>query len=136
MASIILFNGALTSSFAPSLPATIVNDTITLAFRVTTPGNVVVSWYPEFLFSDQSPSGSSPPWAREVAEEDIGNGDVRMPFTIRRFTKQGSDAKLDAGTYLFSVQLKRSAFLYRLQLAGNGVQMTVTAGLGEIPVAP
>lgn len=129
-----LFNGPLTASFQPTAALTIVNKQVVLDFDLVIPGPAPVSvqWYPEFAEGDLSPSDPNARWYREVAEEDIGNGDVRMPIAIRRFTTQGADAALPAGSYRFSVQLKRTHMFVRLQIQGLGCQATVRAPFGDL----
>ena len=129
---IYIFRGPLTGAFQPSLPIMIPADRVVLDFDLTIGGQVPVSvqWYPEFAEGDVAPSATNARWFREVAEEDIGNGDVRMPIVIRRFTTQGGDAPLPPGSYRFTVQLKRTHMFCRIQILGAGCTAIVTAPLG------
>jgi hypothetical protein len=114
------------------LPIVILDDTIILDFAITIPiGTVRVLWYLEFTCDN--PFDLNAIWFREVAEEDIGNGDVRMPYAIRRFSTYGADADLPAGTYRFDVQLKRVHDFCRIQLSGNGASAKVSAPINETP---
>jgi len=135
MSSIIL-NTTLGASFQPSLPVLIPVEKVVLDFKITIPGrdSIRVQWYPEF--SEDSPTDPNVEWYREVAEEDIGNGDVRMPIAIRRFSTEGADADLPPGTYFLSVQFKRSHKICRIQMAGAGAAVVVKTVFGDIPTAP
>lgn len=130
----IIWNGPLSASFQPSLPITISADKLVLDFDITVGGRtpLTVQWYPEFAEGDVAPSSGAARWYREVAEEDIGNGDVRMPLSIRRFTTNGTDAGLPPGTYRVSVQLKRTHMFARIQIQGDGCTVTVRAPLSEL----
>jgi len=134
--SAIILNAPLTTSFQPSLPIVIAGERITFHFKLVVGGQtpVRVSWYLEF--SEDNPILPTAEWYREVAEEDIGNGDVRMPISVRRFSMQGSDADLTPGTYFFSVQLHRAGKMCRIQMAGEGCSAVVRSVFGDIPTAP
>jgi hypothetical protein len=134
MAPLILFNYMpLTANFQPSSSILIKSDTVVLDFDliVPGPGTAKVEWYPEFTF--ENPLDASTVWYRESAEEDIGNGDVRMPFSIRRFSTNGADADLPAGTYHVDVQFKRIHAFCRVQIRGLGCTARIRAPFGEQP---
>ena len=132
----ILFNAPLTAAFQPSLPILIPGEKVVLDFKlvIVSAGLVRVQWYPEF--TSDNPGDPNAEWYRETAEEDLGNGDVRMPSSIRRFSTEGVDADLPSGTYFFDTQFKRSHKFCRIQLLGLGCTAKVLAVFGEIPIAP
>jgi hypothetical protein len=119
--SLQLFNGALTNAFQPSSPSAVRNDTIVVDFAlaianvVTPPGTAAsIEWY--FEFTELDPNAAGATWAREVAEEDVGQGDVRMSFVVRRFAAQAAETDLPPGTYRVSTQFKRAHAFYRVQI--------------------
>jgi hypothetical protein len=132
----IIFNAPLTASFQPSLPILIPCEKVVLDFKLVIGGrsSVNVQWYPEF--TSDNPASPLAEWYRETAEEDIGNGDVRMPWSIRRFSTQGGDAALPPGTYYLDTQFKRTHKFCRIKILGLGCVATVLAVFGEIPQAP
>jgi hypothetical protein len=132
----IILNSPLGIAFQPSRPILITCERVVLDFRIVIAGPAPVSvlWYPEYTVDN--PYATATEWFREVAEEDIGNGDVRMPFTIRRFSTEGADAALPAGTHRFAVQLKRIHDIARIQMAGVGAQVLVYSVFGQVPPAP
>jgi hypothetical protein len=132
----IIFDAPLTANFRPSLAILIPCEQVVLDFKLVinsrTP--VQVQWYPEF--TSDNPANLLAEWYRETAEEDISNGDVRMPPSIRRFSTNGGDADLPTGTYLFDTQFKRTHKFCRIQILGLGCMARVLAVFGEIPQAP
>lgn len=130
----IIFNGPLIANFRASQPIVISAEQVVLDFEIVVGrAPVSVQWYPEYC--SEYPYDTATRWFRETAEEDIGNGDVRMPFTIRRFTVQGADNPLPTGTYRFTVQLKRAHMFCRIQIAGVGATALVYSTLNDIPIA-
>jgi len=130
-----IFSGPLTNVFVPTQPFVIVADCAVLDFQLTIPANTVqVQWYPEF--TSGNPLAASTLWYRETAEEDLGNGDVRMPPSVRRFSTYGADADLPTGVYRFSVQLIKKHNFCRLQILGNTASAVISIPFGEIPSAP
>ena len=123
----------LTANFQPTGSILIKGDVVVLDFDILVPGlgAARVSWYPEFTF--ENPLDASTLWYCETAEEDIGNGDVRMPPSIRRFSTNGADADLPTGTYHFDVQFKRIHAFCRVQIRGLGSTVRVRAPFGEQP---
>jgi hypothetical protein len=136
MPSTLILNAPLTAVPQPSQPLLILATEVVLDFDLfiadRTP--VRVLWYPEY--TKDNPRDPNTIWFRELAEEDIGNGDIRMPYTQRRFSTQGADADLPAGHYFFDVQLKRTHAFARIQIWGLGCTAKVWAPFGEIPNAP
>ena len=132
----VIFNGPLSGAFQPSLAILIPGEKVVLDFAlvISTQAPLRVQWYPEF--TSDNPADPNAVWYRETAEEDIGNGDVRMPPSIRRFSTQGGDNDLPAGTYHFDTQFRRSHKFCRIQILGLGCTATVLSVFGEIPVAP
>ncbi len=128
----IIFNAALTAAYQASEPIAIADDTIILDFEIVIAvGTVRVLWYLEF--TSDNPFSASAKWFREVSEEDIGNGDVRMPYAIRRFSTYGADADLGVGTHYLDVQLKRVHNFCRIKILGNGASAKVIAPVNEKP---
>ncbi len=123
----------LTVAFQATQPLIIDDKELSLNFDFTVPaGDPRVEFYPEY--TDDNPFLAPARWRREVSEELIGNGDVRMSLVIRRFATNGADANLPAGAYNLNVQLRRAGQFVRLQLRGDGVTMTVSAPFGAIPI--
>lgn len=106
-----LFNAALGAAFIPSSALLISGTKVALDFQLTVTTLAQIEWYPEFA----SDAPATAIWHREVAEEDIGNGDVRMPKAIRRFTEFGGTL-LASGTHNLSVQLERTHQIFRIQM--------------------
>lgn len=129
---VLLINQTLGAAFAPSAPLQISGEAVVLDFTITVPAGpgVNVEWYPEYT-SENPATGN---YFREVSEEDVGKGDVRMSGVIRRFTQFNSDAALAAGTYRFNVQLRRQHAFVRLQLRGASAVVQVFAPYGEAPL--
>jgi hypothetical protein len=128
----VLFDAALTASFQASAPVTVSEDIAIFDFTITIAvGTVRVQWYLEY--TSDNPYSPTAIWYRETAEEDIGNGDVRMPSAIRRFSTFGADADLGVGTYYFDVQLKRVHDFCRIRIAGNGAYAKVVAPVNSKP---
>ena len=129
----LLFNGPLTANFQSSQPLLIEGDRVVLDFvlNIPGPGPVSVQWYPEF--TKLNPYDLATPWFRETAEEDLGNGDVRMPLSIRRFSTQGADASLPAGVYYLDAEFRRIHMFCRIRILGLGCTAQVFAPFGEIP---
>ena len=116
-----LFNGALTNAFQPSIPIEVQGDCVVLDFLLSIANTITppatgasIEWYPEFTWTDPNAVGTQ--WYRETAEEDIGNGDVRMALSVRRFSTQGADTPLPPGTHACDVQLKREHAFVRVQI--------------------
>lgn len=137
MSAILLNNALLVAGYTPSQPVLISGRRVVLDFTLVTPGGIAITWYPEYTDGIDANGVALPLaswlWSREVAEEDTGNGDVRMPLAVRRFTTFGADGLLAAGTYRLNVQLQRTHALYRVQIAGAGVTATVSTPFGKIP---
>jgi len=137
--SAVLFNGLLTANFQSSQPLLVSDQAVVLDFLLNIPaGGVKVEWYPEYTkgldSNDQPLPMASWVWYRETAEEDIGNGDVRMNEVIRRFSPNGSDAVLPVGVHAVDVQLRREHAFVRIQIRGNGATAQVSTPFGKIPV--
>lgn len=136
-----IFLGALTGIFQPSAAVLTTDEKIILDFELVTHGllPVRVQWYPEFTW--RNPTDPSTNWLQGTAEEDLGNGNIRMPSTVRRFSTNGADVGLPPGTHQFDVQLHRTHCFYRIQLCcsgvffGSGCLATVRALSGIVPIA-
>ena len=127
-----IFDAALTAAFQSSQPVVVSNDIVILDFTIVIAvGTVRVQWYLEF--TSDNPFDPNAAWFREVSEEDIGNGDVRMPVAIRRFSTFGADADLGVGTHRFDVQLKRVHNFCRIKILGNGATAKVIAPVNALP---
>lgn len=127
-----IFNAPLTANFQASDPLQVVDDTIILDFAIVIAvGTVRVQWYLEF--TSDNPFDPNTVWFREVAEEDIGNGDVRMPYAVRRFSTFNVDGDLPVGTHLLDVQISRVHDFCRIRIAGNGATAKVIAPVNEKP---
>ncbi len=116
-----LFDGPLTNAFQATPPTEVKGRRIVLDFLLTIANTVTppltgasIEWYPEFTWTDPNAAGTQ--WYRETAEEDIGNGDVRMPASVRRFSVQGADGVLPEGIHARDVQLEREHAFVRLQI--------------------
>jgi hypothetical protein len=128
----VIFNAALTGAFQASDPVMVSDEIVILDFEITIAmGTVRVQWYLEF--TADNPFDVNAVWFREVSEEDIGNGDVRMATAIRRFSTFGADADLGVGTYRFDVQLKRVHDFCRIKILGNGAYAKVTTPVNQRP---
>jgi len=119
--ALVIFNAPLTNAFQASSPSAVRGDTVVVDFALTVantispPGTAAsIEWYFEFVDSDPNAAGA--PWAREVAEEDLGQGDVRMSAVVRRFAANAAAANLAPGTYRYSTQFKRVHAFYHLQI--------------------
>ena len=133
--AVTLFNSMLGANFVPTLPLLIAGEKVVLDFQlIVTAATAKIEWYPEF--TSDNPFAVTTIWYRETAEEDIGNGDVRMPISIRRFSNQGADTNLATGTYYLDAQFRRSHNFTRIQIRGTGSVAVVIAPFGEIPSAP
>jgi hypothetical protein len=135
--SAIILDQTLTAAFTPSKPILIAGEKVVLDFRLVIPGPgpLSVQWYPEFTEGNPfDPTNLE--WFREVAEEDIGNGNVRMSLVIRRFTINGADTALPAGTHRIDCEFKRTHKFFRIQMLGLGCVARVIVPFGEIPSAP
>jgi hypothetical protein len=139
-----IFNAALTNAFQASDPFTITGEAIVLDMllsvaNIAVPGTAArIEWY--FEFASDDPNATTTNWYREVAEEDIGNGDVRMSTVIRRFATNASDAPLPEATYRFDMQFARRHNFCRIQirvLAGgaDNCRATVLSVLGSQPLS-
>ncbi len=122
----ILFNGPITASFAPTKAFAIQAREFTVDFViVASSGPSTVQCYCEFA---EAPAG---PWFREIAQEDAGAGVVLMPEVVRTFAVSGG-SNLPDGTYNLDAQFIRRHKLVRLQLAvpTGAATMKVTAPFG------
>lgn len=135
-APIVIFQGPLTANFQPSAAVLIESEKVVLDFELVIPGAnpVQVQWYPEYAWG--SPADPATRWFRETAEEDIGNGDVRMPPSIRRFSTYGADGDLPTGIYRLDVELRRTHKFCRIQLLGLDCVATVYSLFGGLPMTP
>jgi hypothetical protein len=93
------------------------------------------------LVESQDPNWVGALWFREVAEEDIGNGDVRQSKVVRRFAEEGSDAPLAVGSHFLNLQFARKEGFARLQVrvaagGANACTLMVSAVFGTIPLSP
>jgi hypothetical protein len=132
-----IFSGALATGFQPSSPILIEGEKITLDFKIAIIGSATrrVQWY--FEFAEGNPYDASTLWFPETAEENVGNGDVRMPIAIRRFSSNSTDADLSPGTHYRSAQFQRRHKFARLQLAGTAdCAVTVWSVFGGPPFTP
>jgi hypothetical protein len=138
---IVLLNQQLGANFVASQPLQLVGDTLVLDMAVVVPAGpgVKVEFYLEYADGLDRVTGQAAPitnwiWSRECAEEDIGDGDVRMALVIRRFTPFGADAVLPAGTYNVSMQFRRTHGYARVQARGDTASLQVYAPYGDLPV--
>lgn len=139
-----IFNAALTNAFQASDPfimtgEAIVLDTLLTVANIAVPGTAArIEWY--FEFGSDDPNATTTSWYREVAEEDIGNGDVRMSTVVRRFAINAADAPLPEGTYRFDTQFNRRHNFCRVQirvLAGgaDNCRAMILSVLGSAPLS-
>jgi hypothetical protein len=140
-----IFNGSLTNAFQATAPIGVAGENVvfdwflTVTNTLTPPGTAAqIEWYPEFTSADPNAAGTR--WFRETAEEDIGNGEVRMPKTVRRFTENGDDLPLAEGTHALDTQFARKHNFCRLQVrvAAGGAdtcQAEILAVLGVQPLS-
>ena len=140
-----IFNGKLTTSFQPTQAYMLVGETAVFDFdlvvaNIAVPGTPArVEWYAEYTSAD--PNAVATKWYRELAEEDIGNGDVRMPVVVRRFSTNGGDAPLSEGTYAFDAQFTRKHNFVRLQVrvapaGADNCTLRVNVPFGTAPLSP
>lgn len=118
MSVTLLSSTPLTTSFQPSAALLVSGETVVLDFTVVVANTGAallgrIEWYLEFTSGD--PLSSTTRWFREVAEEDAGDGDVKMPKVIRRFTEQGG-TNLAVGNHYFNVQFVRKHLFVRVQI--------------------
>jgi hypothetical protein len=133
-----IFNGLLTAAFQASQPILVATNKVVLDFLLTIPAGpgVSVEWYLEFT-DGLDANGQALPipswvWHRETAEEDIGNGDVRMSVVVRRFSPNAADAVLPAGSYALDTQFSRAHAFARIQIRGNTVTARVSTPFGKL----
>jgi hypothetical protein len=142
--SITLFNGLLTNAFQPTQGFLLAGENIVLdmtAVVASVPPAATrarIQFYLEY--TTQDPNAATTPWFREVAEEDVGNGDVRMSKVVRRFAEYGSDADLAVGTHRLNMQFTRKEGFARLQVAvttpsANACTLKVEAVFGTTPLS-
>jgi hypothetical protein len=139
-----LFNGKLTAAFQPTKPVMVAGETIVLDFLATianlvtppaTPG--LVEWYLEYCYTD--PNAAATRWFQECAEEDKGNGVVRMAKVIRYFSENAADVALAVGVHMIDTQFARKHAFYRLQVRATGADncsLIVASPFGSIPISP
>jgi hypothetical protein len=146
MAFTLCNNLLLTTTFQATSPFAIAGEHIVLDWRIVvanlvtapaTPASVL--WYPEFCSEDPNAAGTE--WFRETAEEDIGNGDVRMPKTVRRWTENGDDLPLAEATHRLDAQFSRKHNYCRLQMAiaagsADNTRASVKVVVGSAPQSP
>lgn len=114
MADLVLFDGIVTSGFVPSKSFAITARRVTLRWEITVSGAPAsLSWYLEF---GGDPTGA---WFAETAEEDQGNGAVKMPAVVRQMTPEGG-GNLPVGTTRLSTQFVREEQLARVQFSSSG----------------
>ena len=118
--ALVIFNGALTTTFQPTIPSQVKGEKIALDFVVTVANTLTpagthaeVQWYPEF--TDLDPNAAASQWYRESSEENQGNGNILMVQTIRQFAEYGS-VDLSEGTFTFDTQFRRVHAFFRLQV--------------------
>lgn len=130
---ILLNNALLTTTFQASAPFGLVGDHVVLDSIIVVantgaqpPGTPAqVEWYPEFTFDD--PNSTTARWFRETAEEDLGNGDVRMPKTVRRWSENGDDLPLATGTHNLDAQFSRKHNYCRIQIRVSAAPVSADA---------
>jgi hypothetical protein len=126
--SVTIFNKRLTSSFQPSLALMLSASEVTLDFHLVVAAVAgTVQWYLEF---SADPAGR---WSREVAEEDVGLGVVKMPEVIRTFM-DNNGATLAIGTHDLDVEFRRRQQFVRIQLRDTTgtTDATVVAPFGTL----
>jgi hypothetical protein len=132
----LIFDAPLSGVFQPSRPLIIKATELAFDFDLAVVAATAhILWYPEYATLNPFDTVNTI-WYREITEELLGNGDVRMAPSQRRFSTQGVDGDLTTGVYHFDVQLKRVHAFVRLQLQGTGCTAKVWAPFGEIPSAP
>ena len=139
-----IFKGSLTTSFQASSPFTIVGENIVLDMaivvaNIAVPGTAGrIEWYYEFATTD--PNAATTTWYREVSEEDIGNGDVRMNEVVRRFAVNAADAPLTEATHNLDMQFNRRHNFGRIQIrvapgGADNCSATVLSVFGSQPLS-
>lgn len=125
MAEVVLFNGVVPSSFAPTKYTAIVARRIVVRLTIT------VRTSPTTLRCYLEYGGDGTHWFRELAEEDGGDGAVKMPAVVRTITGPDGD-DLPVGTTTVDLQFLRDEQLFRLQLACAGsASVKVTTPYGD-----
>lgn len=105
-----------------------------LDFDLTVTVLANVEWYLEW--TSDSPNDASARLRREVAEEDIGGGVVRMPKVVRNFQENGG-AALAAGTHRLNCQFVKEGQFFRIQIraqAGTVTRAIVSTPFGTAPI--
>jgi len=107
----VIYDAAAQAAFTPSKPFLIVAERVTLDWffdKTAGVSTAKVEWFLEFTSDD--PLSVAARWAREVAEEDIGNGVTHMPPVVRDF------ADIPTGQTKRSTQFVRSHQFVRVQI--------------------
>jgi hypothetical protein len=142
--SISLFNGPLTNAFQPTAGFLLAGETVVLdlvANVASVPPAADAGRIECYLeYTTEDPNAVNTRWFREVAEEDIGNGDVRMPKVVRRFTENGADTALAVGIHYLNMQFSRKEGFARLQVrvaagGANACSLAVFAVFGALPLS-
>jgi hypothetical protein len=141
---VLLFNGLLTNTFQPTAAFLLTGETLVLHFGATvaniavpgTPGRI--EFYFEYTLADPNAVGTV--FDREVSEEAIGNGDVRMSLVVRRFSPYGVDAPLPEGTYNVRLPFARKDGFGRLQVrvaagGADNCSANISAIFGSSPLS-
>lgn len=125
MAELVLFNGKVPSSYTPSKATFVSGRRVVLRFLITVIGSPTpVTCYLEFAGNPKQQ------FFRETAEEDQGNGAVKMPAVVRTLAAAGGGS-LPVGVTALNMQFLRDEQFVRVQLAcaGNAtVKLTTPYG--------
>jgi hypothetical protein len=134
--SVQLFNGTVPGAFAPSQWLLLDSEQLTLTWQlVTTGGPTVVLFFLEFT-SDPT-QGANTVAAREVDEQDTGNGVVLMAKVTRQFDENNASTGLADGTHVLSTQFVRQAPFVRVQMevTAGAATLLLTAASGSLVVS-
>lgn len=134
--SVQLFNGTLSGAFQASAWLLLTAEELPLTWQLTTSsGPTVVKFFLEF--TDDPTKGASTIAAREVDEQDTGNGVITMAKVIRTFNENGLTTGLADGAHVLSTQFVRQGAYARVQVevTSGAATLKLTASSGTLVVS-
>lgn len=134
--SVPLFKSTLNGAFQPSSWLLINGQEVPLVWQLTTSSGPTVILY--FLeFTDDPTKGAATIAAREVDEQDTGNGVVTMAKVTRTFNENGATTGLADGSHVLATQFVRQGSYVRVQakVTAGAATLTLTASTGQTVVA-
>ena len=134
--SVQLFNATLGGALQPSSWLLITGEEVPLVWELTTNGGpTVIQFFLEF--TDDPTKGAATIAAREVDEQDTGNGVVTMAKVTRTFNENGLTTGLADGSHKLATQFVRQGSYVRVQVqvTAGAASLTLTASSGSLAVA-